>query len=230
MGSKEIGNISNEQCAHHWVIDSPNGPTSYGQCKLCHAGKYFKNSPDEFLWDGETTKEVSDKAIASEKSSLKVLEPAKRTKDQKLDALSDKEIQYLELFANGYDPTEITEMLKFTAEELARARRQCTRVAGNMYDTIRIGIRSKHIELDDSPDTNRVQDFYQPIDSSNKEILDLLVTPASVDDISRQLGNIPHRDITELMFSALDNIGAKNRYHAAAIMESRLMQQEAASA
>ena len=22
-------------CAHHWAIESPNGPTSYGTCKRC---------------------------------------------------------------------------------------------------------------------------------------------------------------------------------------------------
>lgn len=28
---------------HHWVIESANGPTSKGMCKLCNAEKEFHN-------------------------------------------------------------------------------------------------------------------------------------------------------------------------------------------
>ena len=31
-------------CPHHWLIDSPNGSTSTGVCKLCGAVKQFRNS------------------------------------------------------------------------------------------------------------------------------------------------------------------------------------------
>jgi hypothetical protein len=30
-------------CEHHWVIDSPEGPTSTGICKLCGAEEQFQN-------------------------------------------------------------------------------------------------------------------------------------------------------------------------------------------
>jgi len=30
-------------CMHHWVIESPEGPTSRGECKLCGASDEFKN-------------------------------------------------------------------------------------------------------------------------------------------------------------------------------------------
>lgn len=36
----------NEQCPHHWIIETPEGPTSKGVCKLCGAEKTFKNSTD----------------------------------------------------------------------------------------------------------------------------------------------------------------------------------------
>jgi len=31
-------------CRHHWVIESANGPISWGECQICHEGKEFKNS------------------------------------------------------------------------------------------------------------------------------------------------------------------------------------------
>jgi len=37
------------ECSHHWIIGSPNGPTSWGQCKYCGAKKEFLNSIPEPL-------------------------------------------------------------------------------------------------------------------------------------------------------------------------------------
>ncbi len=31
-------------CKHHWVIETANGPISWGECQVCHEGKEFKNS------------------------------------------------------------------------------------------------------------------------------------------------------------------------------------------
>jgi len=31
------------QCTHHWVIDPPSGPISYGTCKKCGETKEFVN-------------------------------------------------------------------------------------------------------------------------------------------------------------------------------------------
>ena len=40
------------ECHHHWIIESPHGPTSKGVCKYCGAEKDFINySPD--LWRGD---------------------------------------------------------------------------------------------------------------------------------------------------------------------------------
>lgn len=30
-------------CTHHWLIEIPNGPTSWGRCKFCFAEKEFPN-------------------------------------------------------------------------------------------------------------------------------------------------------------------------------------------
>ena len=33
-----------EDCTHHWVLDQPNGPMSFGLCKLCGVTEEFPNS------------------------------------------------------------------------------------------------------------------------------------------------------------------------------------------
>ena len=45
-------------CSHHWVIESPNGPTSWGVCKYCGARKEFNNHLPFSSWD-------EDRAAAS---------------------------------------------------------------------------------------------------------------------------------------------------------------------
>jgi len=41
------------ECRHHWIIESANGPTSWGVCKYCGTEKQFTNSlPDSLkTWD-----------------------------------------------------------------------------------------------------------------------------------------------------------------------------------
>jgi hypothetical protein len=40
------------KCRHHWIIESPHGPTSRGRCKLCGAEREFSNlAPDYFRDD-----------------------------------------------------------------------------------------------------------------------------------------------------------------------------------
>ena len=36
-----------ESCAHYWLIESANGPTSYGICRICGARKEFLNAIPE---------------------------------------------------------------------------------------------------------------------------------------------------------------------------------------
>ena len=35
---------SKPTCRHHWVIETANGPVSWGVCQVCHEGKEFRNS------------------------------------------------------------------------------------------------------------------------------------------------------------------------------------------
>ena len=32
------------KCAHHWIIEEANGPTSAGKCQRCHEVREFQNS------------------------------------------------------------------------------------------------------------------------------------------------------------------------------------------
>jgi hypothetical protein len=36
-------------CRHHWVIESPSGPTSQGKCRSCGIIRTFKNAFDDLL-------------------------------------------------------------------------------------------------------------------------------------------------------------------------------------
>ena len=49
--------VTKRKCHHHWVIDSPDGPTSTGICKYCGAAKEFDNYLPFSSWDEETAKQ-----------------------------------------------------------------------------------------------------------------------------------------------------------------------------
>ncbi len=49
----EIAEIVESDCNHHWVIDSPNGPTSVGTCRVCGELREFKNSIQITSWESE---------------------------------------------------------------------------------------------------------------------------------------------------------------------------------
>ena len=38
-------------CAHFWMIETPNGPTSQGVCKLCGMQQEFRNSVSRSTWN-----------------------------------------------------------------------------------------------------------------------------------------------------------------------------------
>lgn len=46
--------LSTPQCRHHWVIESPQGATSRGVCKLCGSEREFPNSAQDSLWEGDS--------------------------------------------------------------------------------------------------------------------------------------------------------------------------------
>jgi hypothetical protein len=38
-------------CRHHWIIQSRNGPTSKGRCKICLAEREFRNYAGDSPWE-----------------------------------------------------------------------------------------------------------------------------------------------------------------------------------
>lgn len=43
------------ECCHHWIIESPKGPTSKGVCKYCGAEREFFNYWDDFFWEDDVS-------------------------------------------------------------------------------------------------------------------------------------------------------------------------------
>lgn len=43
------------QCRHHWLIDSPGGPTSNGVCRICGAERQFRNYLENARWDEDAS-------------------------------------------------------------------------------------------------------------------------------------------------------------------------------
>jgi len=40
-----------EECVHFWLIEPPNGPTSYGMCRACGTRQEFRNSVETSSWN-----------------------------------------------------------------------------------------------------------------------------------------------------------------------------------
>lgn len=54
-----------ESCqGHHWLIESPNGPTSKGVCRLCGAEREFKNSIQITSWESDGSHAARNQALA----------------------------------------------------------------------------------------------------------------------------------------------------------------------
>jgi hypothetical protein len=47
----EIASEFLSDCCHHWVIESPCGPTSAGTCRDCGENREFKNSIQITSWE-----------------------------------------------------------------------------------------------------------------------------------------------------------------------------------
>lgn len=46
-GDMQENALAEQVCRHHWLIDTPNGPTSRGCCKHCGATSEFQNAMDD---------------------------------------------------------------------------------------------------------------------------------------------------------------------------------------
>ena len=66
-GSAVEREVETRQCGHHWLIDSPGGPTSKGVCRLCGIERQFRNCLESVRWDddGSSEQELVKASIAS---------------------------------------------------------------------------------------------------------------------------------------------------------------------
>ena len=53
-----------EDCVHHWIIDSPNGPVSEGRCEKCGARRHFFNALEGAAWNHMIDGEVKEAEAA----------------------------------------------------------------------------------------------------------------------------------------------------------------------
>jgi hypothetical protein len=58
-------------CNHYWIIESPNGPTSWGVCKYCGKRKEFKNYLPYPSWDEGRSQSVELSDPTGHKSDWK---------------------------------------------------------------------------------------------------------------------------------------------------------------
>jgi len=60
--------MTTTQCAHHWIIETPDGPISKGVCRHCGEERKFNNST-EFLgtnWNSDPAISRSLKPVEAE--------------------------------------------------------------------------------------------------------------------------------------------------------------------
>ena len=43
------------KCIHHWIIESPSGRESRGECKRCGKRRSFANSTENVMWEQTNT-------------------------------------------------------------------------------------------------------------------------------------------------------------------------------
>lgn len=68
------------ECTHHWLISSPNGPTSHGECKHCGITKDFSNGEVTATW-GSTIHSRYNYFGARKRKQLEAVEEEERCND-----------------------------------------------------------------------------------------------------------------------------------------------------
>lgn len=60
--------VEQQECVHHWIISTADGPTSQGTCKRCGMKKEFYNYIENGSWGDDEGPTVRDSARAAIKS------------------------------------------------------------------------------------------------------------------------------------------------------------------
>ena len=64
----EKENVEQIECVHEWLIESPNGPVSKGECLNCGQVSEFKNSKPVSGWDRTDNSKSNDNKKNDSKS------------------------------------------------------------------------------------------------------------------------------------------------------------------
>lgn len=67
VGDEVLAIVEEEEAdhGHHWLIESPNGPTSRGTCQVCGVIREFKNSIQITSWESDGNHVNRNQALAS---------------------------------------------------------------------------------------------------------------------------------------------------------------------
>jgi hypothetical protein len=63
-------------CRHHWLIESPQGATSIGRCKVCGEVKPFRNSATDTLWEGDPMSSINKMNGAASRPIVREVSPS----------------------------------------------------------------------------------------------------------------------------------------------------------
>ncbi len=50
-----VAPVETGACRHHWIIETPQGALSSGRCKRCGEEREFRNSANDYIWDGDSS-------------------------------------------------------------------------------------------------------------------------------------------------------------------------------
>ena len=64
------------RCRHHWVIESPQGATSMGRCKICNELKEFRNSASDTVWEGDPMSSINKMGGGSSRPMVREAAPS----------------------------------------------------------------------------------------------------------------------------------------------------------
>ena len=65
------------ECSHHWVIDTPSGPVSIGNCKICGELREFPNWVDNTpYWEEDVSLDQVSSGARFRASDVTVTDPS----------------------------------------------------------------------------------------------------------------------------------------------------------
>ena len=110
--AERLNDLIANYCAHHWVIDRPNGPLSEGLCQRCGERREFSNSIDSVPWPISQRSRAQQFHMLNGFTSTRIFcrpncPPGRRTKPEHRFKFEDSD----KAFAAGYRPCYVCKPL-----------------------------------------------------------------------------------------------------------------------